>query len=217
MSLAIPAVSALGLATAVGLGACSSVANQRIGIAAPPYSDQSFAPVGNYLESRCGTLDCHGQTGRNLRIWGCEGMRLEPDASPANCNQPTTEAEHEATYRSLVGLEPQVMSTVFAGCSEAISDGGDVYPPGLSCHPELLSFIQKARGIEAHKGGQLICVNAPCPAGLDTQVPYGGEGGILVDPQDVCLVSWLEGATDHHSCGLAFGIPSFPLLEAGAP
>ena len=38
----------------------------------------------------------------------------------------------------------------------------------------------------------------------------------MVDPQDVCLVSWLEGATSHHYCGLAFGIPSFPLLDAGS-
>jgi hypothetical protein len=211
----VPAVFAGALAA---LGACSSVSNSYIGISAPPYSDQSFQPVGDYVENRCGTLDCHGQVGRNLRIWGCEGMRLEADATPSSCaEQPTTEAEYQATYRSIVGLEPQVMSSVFAGCSSAIAggDGGAEYPPGLSCHPELLTFIQKPRGLMAHKGGQLICVQEPCPPGLPPQIPFG-DSGITVDPQDVCLVTWLEGATSNHYCGLAFGIPSFPIPDAGS-
>lgn len=202
-------------ATFSGIGACSSVQNSQIGIAAPPYSDESFTPVGDYLENRCGTLDCHGQTSRNFRVWGSEGMRLEPDASPVIGATPTTEAEYQATYRSLVALEPQVMSTVYPGCSLYADDGGDTYPPGASCHPELLTFIRKARGTEAHKGGQLICIEQPCPPGLGPLVSYG-DGGILVDPQDVCLVSWLEGATDHHQCGLALNYPTFPLLDAGS-
>ena len=201
---------------AVSFGACSSVGNSQIGIAAPPYNDQSFTPVGEYLENRCGTLDCHGQVGRNLRIWGCEGMRLEADATPVSCSdEPTTEAELQATYRSLVALEPQVMSTVFAGCAPYGVDGGGAYPPGVSCHPELLTFIRKARGTEAHKGGQLICVEEPCPDGIPPQVPLDGDAGPLVDPQDVCLVSWLEGATNTHECGLAFGYPTFPIPDAG--
>jgi hypothetical protein len=204
------------LAAIAATVSCSSVQNSQIGISAPPYSDQSFSSVGDYLGNRCGTLDCHGQTSRNFRVWSCEGMRLEPDASPVTCLDPTTEAEYQATYRSLVGLEPQVMSTVFAGCSPYGADGG-AYPPGASCHPELLTFIRKARGTEAHKGGQLICIQEPCPAGLPPQVPLDGDAGPLVDPQDVCLVSWLEGATDTHECGLAFGYPTFPLEDAGSP
>lgn len=213
----LPYLVPVAFAAMASLASCSSVQNSQIGISAPPYSDESFTPVGDYLENRCGTLDCHGQTSRNLRIWGCEGMRLDPDASPASCLDPTTEEEYQATYRSLVALEPQVISTVFAGCSPFGADGGDVYPPGLSCHPELLTFIRKARGTEAHKGGQLICIQEPCPAGLPPQVPLDGDaGGPLVDPQDVCLVSWLEGATDHHECGLAFSDPTFPVLDAGS-
>jgi hypothetical protein len=203
-------------AAALAIGACSSVQNSRIGINAPPYSLNEFKPVGDYLENRCGTLDCHGQIGRNFRIWGCEGMRLDPDASPVSCAVQTTDDEYQATYRSLVGLEPQVMSSVFAGCSAAVApDGGDTYPPGLSCHPELLTFIRKARGTEAHKGGQLICIEEPCPDGIPPQVLLDGDSGIPVDPQDVCLVSWLEGATNTQFCGLAFAIPSFPIPDAG--
>jgi hypothetical protein len=204
------------LAAVYAFTACAPIQNDRIGIEAPPYSDDSFHPVADYLENRCGTLDCHGSSGRNLRMWGCEGLRLDPDASPASCGTPTTEAEYQATYRSLVALEPQVMTTVFAGCSAAFAEGGVDYPVGDPCHPELLTFIRKARGTEAHKGGQLICVEPPCPDGVPDPVPIDGDAGPPVDPQDVCLVSWLEGATDHHFCGLAFAIPNFPLLDAGS-
>ena len=37
---------------------------------------------------RCGSLDCHGQTGRNLRIWGCEGMRLDPHGASRSAAAP---------------------------------------------------------------------------------------------------------------------------------
>jgi hypothetical protein len=207
---------AFGTAATMAALSCSGVQNSRLGIVGPPYSHDSFAPVGDYLGTRCGTLDCHGQIGRNLRIYGCAGLRASPDASSASCSSATTEEEYENTYRSLVGLEPQVMSTVYAGCSTSVaSDGTSTYPPGLSCHPELLTFIRKARGLERHKGGQLICVESPCPDGLPNPVPLDDGGGPLVDPQDVCLVSWLEGATDTQMCGLAFGIPAFPVPDAG--
>jgi hypothetical protein len=203
------------LAALASLASCAIVRNSGIGIDGPQYSDESFQPVGDYLENRCGTLDCHGQTSRNLRIWGCEGMRLDPDASAVTCADPTTEAEYQATFRSLVGLEPQIMSNVYAGCAPYGADGGGAYPPGLGCQPQLLTFIRKARGTEAHKGGQLICVDEPCPPGLPPQVPLDGDAGPLVDPQDVCLVSWLEGATDRRECGLAFSDPDFPIPDAG--
>ena len=212
----LPFLAPAAFASVASVVSCSSVQNSQIGVAGPPYSHASFSPVGDYLGNRCGTLDCHGQTGRNLRIWGCEGMRLAADASPALCSHPTTEEEYQATYRSLVALEPQVMSTVFAGCSPYADGGSSVYPPGAACHPELLTFIRKARGIESHKGGQLICVESPCPEGLPDPAPLDADaGGLPVDPQDVCLVSWLEGATDTNACATAFSYPTFPILDAG--
>jgi len=128
------------------LAACSTVPSDlRVGLDAPNASEQQFGPVADYLDHRCGTLDCHGQVGRNLRIWGCEGMRLDPADFPQCSRQlggkATTVAEYEATYRSLVGLEPAVMSAVVAGNGQ---------------RPELLTFVRKARGIESHKGGTLI-------------------------------------------------------------
>ncbi|HEY5145817.1 MAG TPA: hypothetical protein VII82_03590 [Polyangiaceae bacterium] len=173
-------VAALGLFVAASsVASCSSVpADARIGIDAPSGSEDEFGIVGDYLDHRCGSLDCHGQVGRNLRIWGCEGMRLDPHAVPI-CSVPqggssTTPDEHQATYRSLVGLEPTVMSEVVAG-------------HGL--HPELLTFVRKARGLEAHKGGTLI---------------------VAGDDQDVCITSWLAGQTDITACANALGFPIFP-------
>lgn len=208
-------VAVVAAAVAVGAAlACTGIQDPQIGIVAPPYSDESFTPVANYLGQRCGTLDCHGQPGRNLRVWSCTGMRLDSESTPASCAEPTTEDEYQATYRSLVGLEPQVMTTVYTGCE--VTDGAAAtYPPGGSCHPELLTFIRKARGTEAHKGGQLICVEPPCPDGIPPQVPLEGDAGPLVDLQDVCLVSWLEGATDTAACQTAVTYPIFPDIDAG--
>jgi len=190
-------VSAAAACAALGVASCS-IANQRIGIEAPPFSQASFSPLGDYLVYRCGTIDCHGAPGRNFRIWGCDGMRLNagqqvtcvPDDAGGGS---TTVQEYQATYRSLVGLEPQVMTAVWSGCEgQQGPEGGAAYPPPTACHPELLTMVQKARGTEKHKGGQLICLTPPCPAGIPDPHPY--------DPQDVCIVSWLEGNVDQTAC-----------------
>jgi hypothetical protein len=137
-------VAAATVAATAGL-ACSGVVQERVGIVAPSEAEDQFGPVGDYLEHRCGSLDCHGQVGRNLRVWGCEGLRLDPSDFPS-CNRliggrPTTVAEHQATYRSLVGLEPTVMTLVE-------QDHGQ--------DPDRLTFLRKALGLEPHEGGALI-------------------------------------------------------------
>jgi hypothetical protein len=175
-------IPSAALASLALLAACSGVPQARVGVVAPP--EDKFPPVADYLDHRCGTLDCHGQSGRNLRVWGCEGMRLNPkDISGCISGAPTTPDEWEATYRSLVGLEPAVMSAV---------------TQGKGAHPELLTFVRKARGTETHKGGQLI-----------------QEG----DDQDACIVSWLrEGQTDFRACACALNYPKFPETPGcGAP
>lgn len=199
--VALAFAGAFASALASGTHGCSPVQQQTIGIDVPPSADPAFGPVSDMLVHRCGTLDCHGQSGRNLRMWGCGGMRLDPNTGPscrtAQGGSATTPAEHYETYRSLVGLEPNVMSTVYDGCRS--SPG--VYPPPSSCHPELLTFVRKARGTEAHKGGQLI----------SEEDVDGGP-----DPQDVCIVTWLEGQTDTQACSDALAVPSFPLPDASA-
>jgi hypothetical protein len=149
--------------------ACSGVPNDsRIGVNAPDRAQ--FDPVGKLLDHRCGSLDCHGNRQRNLIMFGCEGLRLDPGDTPgcrATGGKDTTIAEMDATYRSLVGLEPAVMSAVVTG-------------HGL--HPELLTFVRKARGDESHKGGILIAPG---------------------DVQDKCITSWLAGTTDASACNSA--------------
>jgi hypothetical protein len=99
----------------------------------------TFEPVDDVLQTTCGTLDCHGQLGRNLRLYGGRGLRLSPKGNPAD--DPTTPEEYDHSYWSVIGLEPEVMSDV-------VEDGGQ--------HPERLTLVRKARNLEHHKGGKLF-------------------------------------------------------------
>ncbi|HSO38334.1 MAG TPA: hypothetical protein VLT33_37655 [Labilithrix sp.] len=97
----------------------------------------SFPAVSDLLDHRCGTLDCHGVTYRNLRIYGREGLRSAPGDRPSSKPGTTTTAEYDATFASVIALEPEIMSQVLA-------DRG--------ASPERLTLVRKARGAEAHKG-----------------------------------------------------------------
>jgi hypothetical protein len=99
----------------------------------------TFEPVDDVLQPSCGTLDCHGQDGRNLRLYGGRGLRLSQLGNSAD--DPTTPAEYDQSYLALVGLEPEVMSDV-------VADGGQ--------RPERLTIVRKARNLEHHKGGKLF-------------------------------------------------------------
>jgi hypothetical protein len=101
----------------------------------------TFPAVAGALDRRCATLDCHGTPERNLRLYGRSGLRIDPADVPGSGD--TTEAEHDASYESIVGLEPEVMSLV-------VSERGRA--------PERLTLIRKARGSEAHKGGARIAL-----------------------------------------------------------
>lgn len=95
--------------------------------------------MSDLLDHRCGSLDCHGQTARNLRIYGHEGLRLLAIDRPSSTNN-TTAAGYDETYQSLVSLEPKVMTAV-------MGSGGAI--------PERLTFVRKARGTEAHKANKI--------------------------------------------------------------
>ncbi len=121
------------------LGACAGETQDAamLGLALP--SRAAFEPVADALQDTCGTLDCHGQSGRNLRLFGGRGLRLA--AMDNSSDGATTDAEYEASYWSVVGLEPEIMSAV-------VRDRGS--------SPERLLMIAKARGTEKHKGGILM-------------------------------------------------------------
>jgi hypothetical protein len=110
-----------------------SAAERRL-LSAPSPSD--FPDVANALQMRCGTLDCHGQIGRNMRLYGFGGLRLSAPETPNG--DPTTDQEFAASYDSVVGLEPEALSDVVTHQAD----------------PDQLSLVRKMRGIERHKGGQ---------------------------------------------------------------
>ena len=101
-----------------------------------------FEDVADALQPSCGTMDCHGQGGRNLRLFGERGLRLAPGDNPGEGE--TTAAEYEANYWSVVALEPEVMSSVLAAGAAT---------------PELLILLRKGRGTTRHKGGAQMPAN----------------------------------------------------------
>jgi hypothetical protein len=132
--------SAFAFALTIGLGtACSSPPSDARFVVTPPDA-ASFPPVAAMLVQACGTLDCHGTVGRNLRIYGNTGLRLSPSDVPTALT-PTTDDEITQDYSSVVGLEPEIMSAV-------VTSGG--------ANPERLTFVRKARGTESHKGGAVV-------------------------------------------------------------
>ena len=114
------------------VGCASPDPDARVTVRAPERA--SFAPVSNLLQVRCGSLDCHGRAPRNLRLYGYGGLRLAESDRPDGV--PTTAAELDASFRSIIALEPERMS-------EAVTNKD----------PSNLTFYRKGLGIEHHKAG----------------------------------------------------------------
>jgi hypothetical protein len=139
----------VGLASAVAASACvgqigdvGGSSGVQLQLLAPTRT--GFEQVADAMQPHCGTLDCHGQAGRNMRLFGSRGLRLAPDGNPLDGD--TTTAEYDATFWSVVGLEPETLTAV-------LQDKG--------ADPERLSLIRKARGHERHKGGTLMAAGDP--------------------------------------------------------
>jgi hypothetical protein len=160
-------------AAVIAVGCAFAPSDERTGVVGPDLGQFETAGVGDFMDHRCGSLDCHGQASRNLVLWGCYGLRLDPNQTGlvpgcrASGGINTQTQEYEASYRSIVGLEPAVMTAVVNG------GGAD---------PELLTLIRKARGWDAHKGGALVTPG---------------------DDQDRCMTSWLAGNADSNACAAA--------------
>lgn len=133
--LSIPALFGAYLALSLGAGCAETAPEEEVHLP----SESQFPLVLDALERRCGTLDCHGSPGRNLRLYSGSGLRLNPKDIPGNGQ--TTPEEYEASYWSVYGLEPEIMSAVIG------DDGAD---------PERLALIRKARGAEGHKPGAVV-------------------------------------------------------------
>lgn len=127
-------------APALGFACSSPDTTGRVdpaGPAGPNFAD--FKAVAPMLMRRCGSIDCHGSTYRNFRLYGYGGTRFDagrPDDPPS-----LSEDEVKADYDAVVGLEPELMRDV-------VNAGGAGY--------ERLTLVRKGRNDEAHKGGQRI-------------------------------------------------------------
>jgi len=129
--------------------------------------------VSQFMEVRCGGLDCHGQDGRPLRIYGQTGLRLRARDDGQRDNSPTTDEERTENYRSVVGLEPEAMAECFESKGERYA---------------TFQLLKKPLGIEnggiRHKGGPVL---------RPTQS----------DPGWQCLYGWVSDNVDAAQCELA--------------
>lgn len=107
-------------------------------------SDEDWPQVSQVVEKRCGTLDCHGDPSRPLRIYGRTGPRLDP-AMVIGGDQATTPEELAANRLSVCGLEPERMDAVVAGEEDLLT----------------LSVVRKPILDEAHKGGRVFLQTSP--------------------------------------------------------
>lgn len=143
--------------------------------ACPTVPVEDFRYVSSVLERRCGSLDCHGDLARPLRIMGSNGLRLftpEQFDSPAAAQEAgvtpggleaTTELELEQNRESLCGVEPELTEQVVIG----------------NVDPTELMIIKKPSLRERHKGAQVFF--------------KGGAG-------EACTASWLRGAVSIADC-----------------
>ncbi len=179
---------------ALGLGGGTSACLNDPGVLVDACPDvKTFAAVSPLLEQRCGSLDCHGNMARPLRVFGARGLRVvdvNTDAAkqlfdpslarqqgtyPGSGGKATTDEERRQTWHAVCGLQPELMNDVVTG-------------PG---DPEKLLLLSKPLHLERHKGDKVF------------------EKG----SQDYdCIVSWLKssqpgGAVDQASCSDALKNP----------
>lgn len=129
LSISVLALFIVGCAQGAGDSTTEGVLPSRLG----------FPLVLDALEPRCATMDCHGKPARNLRLYTGSGLRRSPMDVPGSGS--TTDEEYEASFQSVVGLEPELMSIV-------VDENG--------AFPDRLTIVRKARGDEAHKGGSIL-------------------------------------------------------------
>ena len=122
--------------------------------------------VSPFLERKCATLDCHGQVGRPLRLYSGRGLRLPADGGVFPGSSDTTGFERAANYRSVIGLEPELITRIWAGVAQ----------------PRDLLLLQKPLGLGdstvSHKGGQVLAsMGDPGETCLATWLLAGANNG----------------------------------------
>jgi hypothetical protein len=128
-------------AAAVLAFGCSGPADkEQFQLTLPTTTD--FNLVSDSLESRCGTLDCHGSLARNMRLYGFHGVRLKKgDISGMGA---TSSDEYTANYESVVTISPEVLSAIVARKGQGF---------------DKWIVVTKGSGAENHKGGSRFVKN----------------------------------------------------------
>jgi hypothetical protein len=103
--------------------------------------DAYASMVQPVVEKKCGSLDCHGQLPRGLRVYGMNGLRLPNDAGHSPGVGETTAAEARATYVSIVGLEPEKTNALVGTQPRSREDA------------YRLLVLAKPLAVERHRGG----------------------------------------------------------------
>lgn len=169
--VAIASTVVLGLGVVlVSLSASSCVGEGEDETFACPNHDVFINSVSPYLERRCGTLDCHGQITRPMRIFGQVGLRHADEKTFPGSNVATTTRELEANFAAVCNVDPEAMQ-------EVVEDRG--------ASADKLLIVNKARGLERHKGGKIVNEQ---------------------DPGDRCITGWLRlspAAQVETDCNLA--------------
>lgn len=137
-------IKALALASCtlvlMGVGAWSCVGEGELEGAACPNHDVFVQHVSPYLERRCGMLDCHGQPTRPMRLYGQLGLR-HPEENNVAGGAATTPLELESNFAAVCNLDPEAMQEVVEK---------------LGAPADKLLLVNKARGLERHKGGKVV-------------------------------------------------------------
>jgi hypothetical protein len=123
-----------------GMGAWSCVGEGELEGFACPNKDVFTQHVSPYLERRCGTLDCHGQPTRQMRLYGQLGLR-HPLELNVSGGATTTTAELDSNFAAVCNLDPEAMQDVVEK---------------LGASADQLLLVNKARGLERHKGGKVV-------------------------------------------------------------
>lgn len=140
------AAAGLGLFACVGDGGTETFAcpSQPVFTGVATDGGMAAASVSEFMERRCGTLDCHGSDLRPMRLYSRYGLR-SPAEGNVSGGAATTLAERKANYGSVCTQEPEKTAATVEDLGQSA---------------EQLIVIRKARGDEAHKGGAVVKQNS---------------------------------------------------------
>src|SRR5688500_12824977 len=100
----------LVLTIALGSSSCGT-ANPQLPVGQLPDKNEFInGGVSNFMEKRCGSLDCHGHVGRPLRIYSDWGLRYRTENDGSRAKGGTTPEEQNENYYAVVGLEPDLLA-----------------------------------------------------------------------------------------------------------